>query len=581
MGAGQGAAAFAMAAFLAGSVHAGCRLGKIAELAVTMTDLSPLIATKINSGDARFVIDSGAFFSQITPAKAQEFHLRLQPAPSYLTVSEKISLTTVRDFTLADQPLKNVEFIVGGSEPGHDAAGLIGQNVLAMGDVEYDLANGVVRLWETRGCGAANLAYWRSSGAYSVVNIEWPSGADREALADAYLNGVKIRVMFDTGSSTSFISAGAAKRAGLDRHGAGAQEGGRWGGVGRRLVDTWTAPVARFKIGDEEIRTTRMRVGDTDIDGEDMLLGADFFLSHRLFVSNAEHKVFFTYNGGPVFNLGVPPAAQPVPAPVADDKTMASVTPEAEVLARRGNAHLARGENEAAITDLTKAVALAPKDARFAYALGLAYLADDKPPLAMTNFDKALVLDPDLAPALVERASLHAKTGDRAKAVTDLQAAERLSPMVADVRLRLGGIYMEVEAFPAAMAQFDLWTQAHPEDSRLAAALGQRCLASGLSGADLAKGLSACGQSLGLDGADWETHSARGLVRLRLGQFDRSIADFNAALKLSPQNPRALYGRGLAELKTGEAAQGAADIAAARKLDPGLAKQAERLGLAP
>jgi hypothetical protein len=33
-----------------------------------------------------------------------------------------------------------------------------------------------------------------------------------------------------------------------------------------------------------------------------MLLGADFFLSHRIFVSNEQHKVYFTYNGGPVFS---------------------------------------------------------------------------------------------------------------------------------------------------------------------------------------------------------------------------------------------------------------------------------------
>jgi hypothetical protein len=33
-----------------------------------------------------------------------------------------------------------------------------------------------------------------------------------------------------------------------------------------------------------------------------MLLGADFFVSHRIYVSNAQHKMYFTYNGGPVFS---------------------------------------------------------------------------------------------------------------------------------------------------------------------------------------------------------------------------------------------------------------------------------------
>ena len=30
-----------------------------------------------------------------------------------------------------------------------------------------------------------------------------------------------------------------------------------------------------------------------------MLLGADFFLSHRIYVANSRDKLYFTYNGGP------------------------------------------------------------------------------------------------------------------------------------------------------------------------------------------------------------------------------------------------------------------------------------------
>ena len=34
-----------------------------------------------------------------------------------------------------------------------------------------------------------------------------------------------------------------------------------------------------------------------------MLLGDDFFLSHRVYVANSQRKLYFTYNGGPVFAL--------------------------------------------------------------------------------------------------------------------------------------------------------------------------------------------------------------------------------------------------------------------------------------
>ena len=34
-----------------------------------------------------------------------------------------------------------------------------------------------------------------------------------------------------------------------------------------------------------------------------MLLGADFFRSHRVLVSHSQHKMYFTYVGGPVFSF--------------------------------------------------------------------------------------------------------------------------------------------------------------------------------------------------------------------------------------------------------------------------------------
>jgi hypothetical protein len=40
----------------------------------------------------------------------------------------------------------------------------------------------------------------------------------------------------------------------------------------------------------------------------DMVLGADFFLTHRIYVANNQQKMYFTYNGGPVFDLSRNPA---------------------------------------------------------------------------------------------------------------------------------------------------------------------------------------------------------------------------------------------------------------------------------
>src|SRR6202035_3157438 len=114
-----------------------------------------------------------------------------------------------------------------------------------------------------------------------------------------------------------------------------------------QLVQTWIAPVDSFKIGDEEIRHTSLRLTDTDFEGIDMLLGADFFLSHRIYVANAARKLYFTYNGGPVFNLDVAPQSGSAPPSAAE--TTAAEPVSAADFARRGTAFTSRREYDKAI----------------------------------------------------------------------------------------------------------------------------------------------------------------------------------------------------------------------------------------
>jgi hypothetical protein len=102
-----------------GSAAAACKLARLAELPVTMVDRKPMVTAKINGVDARFAVDSGAFFSVITPANAAEYQLKLHAAPAWIRVTgiggeTQVSMTQVKVFTLAGIPFPEVEFLVGG-----------------------------------------------------------------------------------------------------------------------------------------------------------------------------------------------------------------------------------------------------------------------------------------------------------------------------------------------------------------------------------------------------------------------------------------------------------------------------------
>lgn len=564
---------------------ADCKLSKFGELPVTMLGVQPVVSLKINGKDARLVADSGAFFSILTPAAAEKFGMKIRPAPAQLTVrgvngDAKVSMVKADDFTLIGVTLHGTDFLVSatGGEGGR-IDGYLGQNVLGAVDVEYDFANGVMRLFKADGCANANLAYWSKSGVSMEPTLHNP-GPSRHVSATALVNGKKMMVTFDTGAGYSILTRKAALRAGIKLDGPGVVSAGMAGGFGRKSVETWVAPVDSFELGGEQIKNTRLRVGGIELGDADMLIGADFFLSHRIYVANGLNKIFFTYNGGPVFKLDrahdddEPPtrAAPSVPAtPVAEAPT------DAAGLSRRAAALMARRDFAQAIEDLTRAIELEPKNARYLLDRAGARLGNRQPLLAMSDIEGALRLDPELTPALMLRAALRLASNDEAGARSDFEAAARLDP---HLRLDIASAYAGSRRYETAIGLLDQWIVAYPKDDRMAFALNERCWARALLGRELDKALADCDAALKQRPHTAGFLDSRGLVLVRLGRYDEAIDDYDEALKLRPRTAWSHYGRGLAKLRKGQQAEGRTDLATAAELDPALARTAARFGLA-
>jgi hypothetical protein len=285
------------------AAKADCQVSELLELPVVMQGLRPTIPAKVDGKEARFVLDSGEYESWLTSAGASRLGVKATLAMGdYLIQSAGGSpMATVKAFDLGGVAFRGVAFKIDQDTAGPGIDGYLGQKLLKVADVDYDFPHAAVRLMRPRDCGVQPLAYWLKPGeTFGVVPLTTSGPEGTDATATASLNGVRLTVGFSTGSSVSLLTLAAARRAGIDPHDPGVVPAGSivWGDDS---VQIWIAPVKSFEFGGEEVRNTSLRVTSTDISGYDLVLGADFFLSHHLYFANSQHKLYITYAGGPVF----------------------------------------------------------------------------------------------------------------------------------------------------------------------------------------------------------------------------------------------------------------------------------------
>jgi tetratricopeptide (TPR) repeat protein/predicted aspartyl protease len=578
--------AVACACLCTGAAWADCKMQAVLVLPITMAGLQPLVTVKLDGTEAHMLMDTGSFFSFVTPETASRAGLNVGFAPEGLRVQgvggeARPEKATVQDFTVGQQTLHRVDLLVYGDRfAANGVDGILGQNFLRLANVEIDLANGIARLIKTTGCEHANLAYWAGAKPVSVLDILATDLGAPHIVAPAQVNGIDIRVMFDTGASASHLSLRAADKAGITPQSPGVVPGGLRFGLGNAARDSWIAPFKSFKLDAEETLNTRIRIGDLGVlpRDVDMLLGADFFLSHHVFIDYNGRRLFFTYNGGPVFDLSVHGTAASA-APTAGPAS--ALTVSAADLDRRAAASLARGELPAAISDFGLAIAAEPGNAEYHLHRAAALARSGDVRQGLTDLDEALRLQPNLTEALMLRAAIRIRNNNLDGARADFAAAESGAPGRYELQLQEAASYTATGRYPMALEMLDRWIGAHPQDERIYDALGERCLVRGMLDQDLDAALSDCNSARRNESGNSQILYNRGIVQLRRKQYAKAIADFNDTLALQPRLASAIYGRGLAKIAQGDKAAGDADLQAAVAIEPRVPRLFRDVNLGP
>lgn len=566
--------------FAAGPALAKCSVENFGQLDVTMQGPRPLTQGEINGHPVRFIVDSGAFFSTISPAIAREFGLSVTALPPNFTLrgiggSASAGLAKVNELKLAGQPLKNINFLVGGSDTG--TAGLLGQNVLGLRDIEYDFQHGAVRLMEAKDCDGQLMAYWAGEKPITTLAIERMDDRNRHTIATVLVNGVKLRAAFDTGSPGTVITPRAARRAGVTPDSPGAVKAGYGRGLGSRQVEAWRAPFDNIELGGEKLKHAVFTVQDLGGDDVDILIGADFFLSHRVYVANSQQKMYFTYEGGPVFGVNPSGAVNGAGEAIALKDSGKDPT-NAAGFSARGAASAAKKDYASALADLNRAIELAPDNGRYYLQRAEARLALRQQPQAVEDMNMAKKLAPTDMDIIFQHANMSLARRDRPSAADDAKTIDAALAPESQARLNLAQLYGRLGNYEAALANFEGWLRYHGEDGQRPMAFNGRCYARGVLNRDLDKAISDCNTAIRLLPNTAAFLSSRAYVHLRRGEYHDAVNDYTAALNLQPNLVMPRYLRSVAEAKLGQDDAAKRDREAATAIEPKVAAAAAPLG---
>jgi len=343
------AATFVIGLALAGNLAAApakCEMVRIATWPVRIVRNALIVDGAINGKQVGVMLDTGAGTTMILRSAATQLGLARQPAFGYRAFGiggeTAVEVTTIDEFKIGEETRKGWQMYVAGvRDLGGDVGVILGDDFLHRVDLEFDLAHNAVRLFQSNDCDGVSLAYWAKETP-SVVDIAPVDETRPQIVVTVQVNGRNVKALLDSGASFSVLDKWEASQAGITPETPGVVPLVSGGGLGRQTVDAWLGPIRAFTIGDEMIQDTTLQFADLykqatylpygsriprKVDElQPMLLGVDFLRSHRVLVAHSQRKIYFTYVGGPVFQVAK--GLEPEPAKAPEPQTTKAAEPQ-------------------------------------------------------------------------------------------------------------------------------------------------------------------------------------------------------------------------------------------------------------
>jgi tetratricopeptide (TPR) repeat protein len=203
---------------------------------------------------------------------------------------------------------------------------------------------------------------------------------------------------------------------------------------------------------------------------------------------------------------------------------------EKEGIKIRGLGYEEKGQYDEAISNYTKALEINPRDAEAYYNRGVVYNRKGQYDEAISDFTKALEINARDADAYYNRGIVHNRKSQYNEAISDFSKALEINPRYADAYYNRGIAYNKKGQYDQAISDYNKALEINP---RFAEAYKSRGSTYDDKG-QYDEAISDYNKALEIDPRDAWTYYNRGVVYERKDQYDQAISDYDKALEINP-----------------------------------------------
>ena len=205
------------------------------------------------------------------------------------------------------------------------------------------------------------------------------------------------------------------------------------------------------------------------------------------------------------------------------------------------------------------------------------YLQTGRRDEALSEANALIETDPNESQPHQLKSQLYAIESEWGTALDSISAAINIQPDAYDYYLQRSTIYEHLDRDEEALADLDKAVSLSADND---IAFNNRCWFRATRLMELKKALADCDRALEINPYSAAAHDSRALVFLQQDKLPEAIESYDAALRLSPDMPVALFGRGVARLRNGDD-EGRADIDKAIALKPSVSEEYAGYGVFP